>query len=180
MKRNTYPTPIRSAVPVARSKKCPCSIARTRGLREDGHGTATASNADAQLVATMAHHQKRPGTPAFASGERTTQKPLPGSTRSGTLSRSTAFRPERLKPCVRPKMAAAQSAGVRPVGCSWITATQRGTFARFSARPATPSLVGTSGRPARSSSFSGMSRRTDDSAPCHADVLLEIANGDDQ
>lgn len=62
------------------------------------------------------------------------------------------------------------------VAYSWIIATRRAMFDHCCARPAIPFSAGMRRRPTRSSASSATSTPTVADQPCHADVLLELAN----
>lgn len=181
MKRNTCPTLTNAAAPAARSKRYLFSTERTRALLEAGRGIATAFSAEDLHVESMGRHPKTPATPDFESGGKTIPRRQRAWTRSAALSRNMDYRPMRLRPCDPHKAGGAQSVSDRPVACLSITAIRKGTSGRCYARPAIPFSAGMNGKPALCSSSSNTWKSTAVrlDQPCHADVLLEIANGVD-
>ena len=180
MKRNTCLTLTNCAAPAKRSKKFPSSIEKTRARLAAGSGTAIALSVGGLLVGTMRHPRKRRGTRDCGNGGRTIQKQRLSLMQSAGSNGSMVLPPKKLSLCGLLRVGAAPSAIGRPVGYSWTTATPRGTSVRFSVRPATPSSDGMSARPTRSSSFSAMWKNIGADQPCHADVLLRLANAEDQ
>ena len=141
-----------------------------------GLGTASVSSAGAWRVETMERRRKRHVTPASRSGASKTPAQLRISTSEGTFRENTAFQPLKSNGCVRRKEADAPFASELRLGFSLTIATPKAMCGRFFVRPAIHFLAGTRRRPARSSSSRVTLPRTRVDAPCHADVLLELAN----
>lgn len=179
-KRNTCLTPTSFAGLAERSKRFPSSTARTLKPRADGRGIATALSAVARPAEIMGPRPRMPETLDCESGARTILRRPRVSMPSATSRKNTDLARKRSRLCGLPNIGDAQSVTVRPAAYSWITATQRGTSERCFARPATRSLAGMNGKPAPSSSSNSMWRSTAvrPGQPCHADVLLEIANAE--
>lgn len=176
MKRNTCLILISSADLVARPKKFRCSIEKTPRQLVVGHGTAIALSADGPPAESMVPGQKISEMPACVNGARATQRPQHNSTQRNASSRNTGFHRMRLTQCGKPKGGDARSATVKPADYLLTTAIPRVTSAPFSVRPVIRSLVGMSARPTRFSNFKDMWSSTASNQPCHADVLLRLAN----
>ena len=165
------------APPAERLSQSRFSIARPRERRAGGRGIRTALSAGAPPAEITAQLPSHCATSAFAHGVGRTLTRRSAWTSAVTCGPLTASARMMLSGCMSIRMAVAPSASVRQSACSWITVTPKVTFAHCSVRPATRSLVGTKRRPIRSCAFKSIWLPTNDSGePCHADVLLEIAN----
>ena len=178
MKRNTCPTPTSFADLAAKSKMSLSSTERTHEPPEAGHGTAIALNVVALPAETMGPHPRRHETPGFGNGGRTIPRQLRVLMPSATSSKNTGWPPRKSRPCVICRAVGAQSASGKPVASSWTTATLKATSERCFARPVTPSSAGMSARLTLCSSSNAMWKSTaaKPGTPCHADVLMEMAN----
>lgn len=178
MKRSTCPTLTSAAALAVKSKRSLSFTEKTRERREVGHGTATALSAVERPVETMGPHLKRRETPGFGSGGKTIPRQQRALMPSATLSKNMVCPPRTSKSCALRRTVGAQSVDGKPVAYSWIIAIRRVTYGRCFARPATPFSAGTSARPALSSNSNATWKSTAASpcAPCHADVMLELAN----
>lgn len=177
MKRSTSSLHTSCVAPAERSKRYLSSTARRPRRHGAGLGIAIASNAEGLRAGTTAPRQKISAMLGCALGASRIQRQRPSSMLGGISNRNTASRRMRSIACVALKADAALSASGKQPGFLSTTATPKGTSDLCSARPATHSSGGTSGRRARSSSSKNTWNRTASSGqPCHADVLLEIAN----
>jgi len=177
MKPNISPIPtsgVRGAIP---SRSYRCSIGRTLRQRAGGLGIATASNAGEQLVRIMGRQTETSVMLGFVGGVSEIQRRQRRTTSADASNRNMASPSSESKKCGQRKMGSAPSANAPPRACLWITATRKGTSAVYCARRAIRFLVGTSGKRIRSFAFNTTSKGTlENSQPCHADVLLELAN----
>lgn len=176
MKRNTFHTHTSDAQPVTPSNLFRCSTGRTPQPRADGLGIAIASNADGQRVETMGLPLGKRATQGSRSGVRKTPRPPLATIKKRASKGNTGSRQSMLSKCGMPNKDAALSASARLLACSWITATPKAMSGLCFARRATRFLGGTKRRPKQSSSFRSTYRLTVNNQPCHADVLLELAN----
>lgn len=176
MRQNTFLIPTSFAGPAARSKRSRYSIERTPGRLGDGHGTVTALNAGVQRVENIVQGRGMREMRAFVSGVKAIRKPQHNLTQRNVLSKNTAFHQMTLTQCDNLKGDGARFATAKPSACSLITATPKGTSERSYAKHAIPSLVGMSARQALSSNSKDTWNITACNQPCHADVLLRLAN----
>lgn len=172
----THTNTARYAVPLRPSTS---STARQPARREVGHGTVSASNVDAMRARLTVRAAKMCGTLGCESGGAKIQRRLLALMRAAALNRSTDSRLSRLRRCGSGKAAAARSVHGQHRAFSWIIATRRGMSAHSSAKRAIHSLDGMRRKQIRSFDFRDIWRiiaRSDQ--PCHADVLLEMANAE--
>lgn len=148
MKRNTSHIPTSDALNVGRLKPSGCFIEKPQKLRADGRGIATVLNAADTPARNTGRHQEGSGTLGFEHGERKTQKQLRPTIGAPDSNQNTGLARKMLRPCGAIKM------------------------------DIVPFAVSTSARPAQSFGFRSTSKSTGSHQPCHADVLLEIANED--
>lgn len=169
-------TPISVVPPAVQSRMFPSSTGRTPEQREAGHGIAIALIAAGLPAETMGRRLKMLAMLGSKIGEGRIP-PLPlGSISVSASSKSMASRQSKSRKCGPHRADVAPSASARHRVSSWITATRKVTSARCFARPVTPSWVGMKRRRTRSLSSSDMWKRIAADQPCHADVLLELAN----
>jgi hypothetical protein len=177
MSPSTSPTRISDAALAPLLRRLICSTGRRPLRLADGRGIRIASSAAARPAESTVLAQKNCETLACETGGGAIPLPLQKSISAGTLNKNMALRLSRLKLCERPKAEAALSASGAPRDYSWITAISRGISAPYSARHAIRSSDGTRRRRTQSCASRATSKPIDRlSAPCHADVLLEIAN----
>lgn len=177
MKLSTLPLRTKAARSAAQSRWCRCFIARQPRPREAGLGIATASNAGASPAQNMGRQTATIGTLGCAHGDSKIHRPQPRMTNAHALSANTGCLNRRLTLCaLRRAVSALYVNDQRPVYSS-IIATPKAMSAHYSVKHATHSSAGTNARPTPFSAFSDTSRHTPNpDEPCHADVLLEIAN----
>lgn len=176
MKKNIAPTHTSDARNVRGSRLSHSSIGRIPQRRGGGHGIAIASNVGALRALITPPRTKISGTPGCEHGARRIRSRLAAPIGASAWP-NTALPRNKSHRCVMPKADAARYVSVPHRGSSLITAISKVTSDRFSARHATRFSAGTNGRPKRSCVFNDISRRTlSASQPCHADVLLELAN----
>lgn len=180
MRRNTSPSPTSDVQNVERSNLCLSSTERKQKLSAVGLGIVTVSNAAARRVPTMGPLTKTSETHDFGSGERTIRPQLSSSIGVSDSPRSMDSPMSSSLLCERLKLAVAQFVVASRPAYSSIIAISRDTSGRSCAKRATLSSAGTSERLKQSYASRGTSRRTlPNSQPCHADVLLELANRDE-
>lgn len=177
MRRSTPASRTSDAPSAVRSKPSTCSTVRARLRLGGGPGIHSASNAVEPRVETTAPGRRICETPAYARGARKTpprpQRSIIGAGSGGSM----ISRRNKSQRCAARKAGDARYVSAAPAACLWITATPKATFVHCSARPATPSSAGTKRRPTPSFDSNATSRHIAADKPCHADVLLEIANG---
>ncbi len=176
MRPNTLRIPTSDARNALRSRLSRYSIEKERGPRGGGHGTAFVSSAGALSASSMGPLPRNCATQGFARGVGRTLQPR--QTKIGALGsvRPTGSRRPMWHGCVSYKADAALFAKKQRAGSSLIIATPKATSAPCSAKPVIRSSAGTRRRPIRSSNFRDIWLRTSLDQPCHADVLLELAN----
>lgn len=176
MRPTISPTPT-GGVPNAKpSRPWIYSIARLPRPLVVGHGIANVSNADALIAENMGPTQRSCATPVCGLGEKRTPLLRQQSTNGVTFNKNTACRRIRWKRCAVTRPALAPSASVeQPVYLSTIV-IPRVTYERCFAKRATRSWVGTKKKQTPFCGSSNTLRRIANSKPCHADVLLELAN----
>lgn len=175
MKRSTLRTPINAVRNAEPSNRSHFSIGRTPQRHGAGLGIATVSNAGALIAPPMGQLTGIDEMLGSRLGELATQGRRLTTISVPDSKRSMASRSRMLRQCGRSRRANARSVNDQRNACSSITATSKDTFAPCFVRPATRSLAGMRKRPMRSCGFKPTSLATQNS--CHADVLLELANG---
>ena len=177
MRRNTKPTLISAARNAITSKPFHCSIEREQERHADGLGIATASNVGVRLVLYMGHlivtiEMRDSALGGSIIPEQPARKiKKPDSIAVMDLLRST------WKRCENNKKGVAQFVSAKPQGYLSIIAIRLGVCVPSSVKRAIRSLVGTNEKREQSYGSRHIStyiRKLDQ--PCHADVLLEIAN----
>lgn len=176
MRRSTFLIRTSVAKPAIPSRLSRCSTKRRPELFADGRGTPTASNADVRPAVNMAAAAKSYAIFVSANGDDHIQAQRQASISDGDLRRNTGSRLMRLNGCARPRMGAARSATEGHRDYSSIIAIPKDMFERFFARLAIHSWGGTKGRLTRSCASKNTLRRIITDQPCHADLLLMLAN----
>lgn len=176
MRQNISPTPISAAPNAARQRLFPSSTARTPQQRGVGRGIAIVLNAGGPHAPHTAPLAGTSATPAFARGVLIILRLQQRTTSALGSSENMDCQKIRLKRCVPHSMENVPFVSAPHPDYSWTIATRRAMRAPFSVRRATRSSVGTSARPIPFCGSSDTSTRTTSDRPCHADVLLEIAN----
>lgn len=176
MKVNIFHIPTNTAQVARKSKRSIFSIARRRTQRVAGLGIASALNAVVLIAGTTVRVQKNYAMRDSGNGGKKILSPLGLSIKDGTLSRNMACHHNRLRRCVSTKTEGAPFANAERPDFSWTIAIPRGTSGHCFAKPAIRSLDGTKRRPTLSFGSNATSMLIADNAPCHADVLLEVAN----
>lgn len=175
MKRSMRHSPTRDVQPVIASARCQCSIASAHRRLADGHGTLSVLSADDRPAKNMARHTRLPATHACGDGAKPIHRLQKRRIAVRISKRNMACRQNRLSQCEKRKGESVPSViGSRRVYLL-TTATPAARFAAYFVKRATRFLAGTRAR--LNTSFDSRSICwVDKDKPCHADVLLEIAN----
>lgn len=179
MRPSTSPIRTDTVQNARRSRRSISSTERPPRPLAAGRGIHSVSSAGARLAETTEPHLRTSAISAYKRGAATTPPRLRTWIGENTSSKSTVCLQSTSRPCALAKAESARSASEQHRASSWITATPRATSGLCSARRATRFSVGTRRRPTRFFASSGISKLTAPSLdqPCHADILLEIANG---
>ncbi len=176
MKRNTFPIRTSAVRSAKLSNLFPYSTERIPQRRVVGRGIAIASSAGAITARITARRTATSETLGSRHGELGIRKQLRKTISALALNRNTGSQSKTWRSCERASKGNAPFASDRRSVCLWITAIQRDTFGPCFVRRATRSSVGTRRKQTQSCAFKTMLRVTQNNQPCHADVLLEIAN----
>lgn len=178
MNLNISPTRTSGAQGVGRPKSFRFSTARTPAPRAGGRGIAIASSVVARPALITVPQAAINATRAFGRGDSRTPVRRPMLTSVEASKGNTVCRWSKLRRCASLKAGNAQYVSASHRGCLLTIAIPKGTSGPCFARRATRFLAGMKRRQTPSFNFNATSRRTRKSSehPCHADVLLELAN----
>lgn len=177
MRRNISPTPTSDARNVAALRPYRSFTAKQPRRHDGGHGIAIVLSVAVRSVQHMVRLTAILEMPGSAHGALRTQLPLEGSIKRRGSKGPTEFQRAMLKLCAYRSLDAVQYANGQRSDYLLTTVTQPGKCAPSFARPAIRSLDGTSVRQKPSLDSRSTSRATLNlNQPCHADILLEIAN----